>query len=652
MYEGFIVKNRLQNNKRFLFPILSLVIISIIFVVSIITYYNIGIFKTHMQKDIYNKKANYLEEHKKLIYKNVQLINNAIDFQKNRLDTILKKNLQERIEIAYKIAQHTYDTYKNKLSKQEMRKLIVGYLDPITFNNDRGFYFISDYVDNKILGHKIKKFIGKDMTNFHDTHGNKLVELRNDAIKDGRIGFFKVYFNKPNDTKHEYPKLNAAVLFKPLNIVIGTGEYLDIVKKQLQKLILQRVDNLSKNSNNYMSILQLHNINGGDNFATVLLDNNNLTSINKNISDNLKDAKGIEYYKQCLKDLRKNQETYLEYWYKDINENKVKPKLEYFYWQKDWNWIISSGFYYDDLEIQTANIEKNVKSYTINTIKNSISWIVFFTILVILIAMYISYKIDNTINQYTNQLIEQEKLLLEQEKLASMGEMIGNIAHQWRQPLSAITMASTSVKLEKQLNILDEDQLIKTCDLINDNAQYLSRTIDDFRNFIKGDREKQIFNLKESIDSFLNLVAGTINKEHIQIVLNLEDDIQINGYKNELVQCFINIFNNAKDALVENINDDRLVFITTKKENNNVIIKIKDNAKGINENILSRIFEPYFTTKDQNQGTGLGLHMTYSLIVDGMNGSIDVKNVRYEYKYNYYTGAEFEIILPLSDKKV
>jgi len=242
----------------------------------------------------------------------------------------------------------------------------------------------------------------------------------------------------------------------------------------------------------------------------------------------------------------------------------------------------------------------------------------------------------------------KDKLLYEQTRLASMGEMIGNIAHQWRQPLSVITMGATGMKIQKEMGELDNDTFIKSCDAINSNAQYLSKTIDDFRNFVKGDRTKKIFNLKNDIDSFLHLVEGTIKKHNIEIIQDIEKGIEINGYENELTQCFINIFNNAKDALNENLTkyDNKILFISASLEKEKTVIKIKDNAGGIPINILPKIFEPYFTTKHQSQGTGLGLHMTYKLIVEGMNGIIKANNVKFEHNGKNYEGAEFIIILP------
>ena len=125
----------------------------------------------------------------------------------------------------------------------------------------------------------------------------------------------------------------------------------------------------------------------------------------------------------------------------------------------------------------------------------------------------------------------------------------------------------------------------------------------------------------------------------------MEDDIKLEGYPAELIQCTLNIYNNAKDAIKENVHENRMIFITTSDNDGKIIIKIKDNAGGIPEDILPKIFEPYFTTKHQSQGTGLGLHMTYNLIVDGMRGNVEAHNVNYTYDEIEYKGAEFIITL-------
>jgi len=278
-------------------------------------------------------------------------------------------------------------------------------------------------------------------------------------------------------------------------------------------------------------------------------------------------------------------------------------------------------------------------------------------LLLILLNRHYTKQLKNDVLEKTEENVKQMKIIQEQEKLASMGEMIGNIAHQWRQPLSVISTGATGLQVQKKYNLLTDKYFIETCDLINDNAQYLSKTIDDFRNFIKGDRKVTKFKLSDTIKSFLHLIKSSIKNHNIKILENLDDNITINGHPNELNQCFINIFNNSKDAFKETLtkedtmnekNKEKLFFISTYLEDNQAIITFKDNAGGIPANVLPKIFEPYFTTKHKSQGTGLGLHMTYNLITKGMGGTITADNVMYKYKDTEYTGAMFTITLPLS----
>ena len=240
--------------------------------------------------------------------------------------------------------------------------------------------------------------------------------------------------------------------------------------------------------------------------------------------------------------------------------------------------------------------------------------------------------------------ITKNKLFEEQSKLAAMGEMIGNIAHQWRQPLSVITTISSNIKLRSEYEQLEDYDIESDMNIIMQQAQYLSKTIDDFRNFIKNTKEAQKLSLKDTIEKTLSILHSAMINNSITIICDLKEDMNIEGYENELIQSFINIINNAKDAVKENVkNDEKLIFINTIKEDSSLIITIKDNGGGIPDNIIHRIFEPYFTTKNKNVGTGIGLSMTYKMITERHNASIDVYNEEYTYNNKNYKGACFKI---------
>jgi two-component system, NtrC family, sensor kinase len=227
-----------------------------------------------------------------------------------------------------------------------------------------------------------------------------------------------------------------------------------------------------------------------------------------------------------------------------------------------------------------------------------------------------------------------------------MGEMIGNIAHQWRQPLSTITTASTGILLEKELGLLQDQTLKDSLNRINKSAQYLSKTIDDFRNFFNPEKVKNYFLLSNVFATTFDLLSAQFNSQNIEIIKNIED-VEINSYENELIQALINILNNARDELKNKDLAHKLIFISASKNDNEVIIKIKDNAGGIAKENLNKIFEPYFTTKHKSQGTGIGLYMTEEIIVRHLKGSIEIRNDEFTYENSSYTGAEFTIKIPL-----
>jgi len=266
---------------------------------------------------------------------------------------------------------------------------------------------------------------------------------------------------------------------------------------------------------------------------------------------------------------------------------------------------------------------------------------------VLLKSQYIRNKQIRLVSVVDISLLkQQEEQLLQQSRLVSMGEMIGNIAHQWRQPLSVISTSATGIRVQKEYGILEDEFLFEACDAIDNNVQYLSKTIDDFRDFVKGDRNKTRFTIRELVDSFLNLVEASMKIHDIDVIIKIDEKIQIESFQNELNQCFMNIYNNSKDILEEQPYDtDKLFFITSYKQEDKIYITFMDNGGGISEDILTKVFDPYFTTKHESQGTGLGLNMTYNLITQGMNGEIKVQNETYIHEGIEYKGAKFIITL-------
>jgi len=227
----------------------------------------------------------------------------------------------------------------------------------------------------------------------------------------------------------------------------------------------------------------------------------------------------------------------------------------------------------------------------------------------------------------------QEELIREQSRLAQMGEIISMIAHQWRQPLSAISAASGSLQLKAKRNKLDQDTAIKIADKINSFSLHLSATIDDFRNFFKTKKVQTVTNFELILSSVLSIIEGSLEENKISFNVIIEGKESFKTFENELKQVILNLIKNAEDALLDNGVKNPRIDILIKDSK----FTIKDNAGGIPENIIDKIFNPYFSTKAKKDGTGLGLYMSKMIIEDHCLGELKVTNEN--------NGAKFQITL-------
>ena len=235
----------------------------------------------------------------------------------------------------------------------------------------------------------------------------------------------------------------------------------------------------------------------------------------------------------------------------------------------------------------------------------------------------------------SQSLMEKERMLIQQSRQAAMGEMIGNIAHQWRQPLNALGLTVQRLEVLYDIGQFSQELLSQSVRSSMQLIQHMSQTIDDFRNYFSPDKEIKEFKVSEAVTNTLSLIGDSFKNEHIGIEFIERHDPLINGYQNEFAQALLNILINARDALKERGNDHPRVTITTSSADGCAVITIADNAGGIPPEIMGKIFDPYFTTKGPKHGTGVGLFMSKTIIEKNMGGSLTVCNVA--------DGAQFRI---------
>ena len=263
---------------------------------------------------------------------------------------------------------------------------------------------------------------------------------------------------------------------------------------------------------------------------------------------------------------------------------------------------------------------------------------------------YLNENLQITIDKKTKELLEKEAILNQKAKMAAMGEMIENIAHQWRQPLSVISTISSSLKIKREMNMLDDKEFYEALQSINRTSQHLSNTIDDFRNFFSPNKEMNKFYISELIKKSKDLIKSRFDKFNIKVIENI-DDIEILSYQNELFQVILNLFSNSIDVLSSSQIENKIIYINIYHDENNLYIEFLDNGGGIKDEFINRVFEPYFTTKHKSQGTGIGLYMSLQIVTKHLNGEISVKNDTFIHNNIKYFGAKFTILIPIYLKK-
>jgi signal transduction histidine kinase len=224
------------------------------------------------------------------------------------------------------------------------------------------------------------------------------------------------------------------------------------------------------------------------------------------------------------------------------------------------------------------------------------------------------------------ELKRKDEMLINQSRHAAMGEMIGMIAHQWRQPLSTISMDANNMLLDIAMQNLDISSSEAYAKSISQQTQHLSKTIDDFRNFFKPDKVISKVNLKDVLTQTMSIVADSLKNNNIKLISSFEAQKQVKAYPRELMQVFVNIITNSKDALTHLKRDNAVINVRVYEDDKYINTQICDNGGGIEADILSKVFDPYFSTKDEKTGTGLGLYMSKMIIEDHLCGMIEVEN--------------------------
>ena len=341
---------------------------------------------------------------------------------------------------------------------------------------------------------------------------------------------------------------------------------------------------------------------------------------------------------------------FFEFYTYDMEQETKRKKLGYTRLYEEWDWIIGCGVDINEIQENIKNtkllMEKEINRY----VKTTILIAILLILVISLLSILTSYKINRTFKAYQvkvkkeeqklkylnknlkNQIEialeeakEKDRAMLHQSRLARMGNILNMIAHQWRQPLTQLAGIMMELETTVMFKKADDKFLYACASDATKIIQFMSLTIDDFRNFFKPARDKENFSVAQACKDAISLIKDTLISEHITLNFHIIDDKNINGYKREYSQVILNLLLNAKDAIIMNNIKDGKIILIVKTQGSFSIVKVEDNAGGIEKDNLELIFEPYFSTK-KSQGTGLGLYMSKMIIEKNMQGHLSVKN--------------------------
>ena len=234
--------------------------------------------------------------------------------------------------------------------------------------------------------------------------------------------------------------------------------------------------------------------------------------------------------------------------------------------------------------------------------------------------------LDQRIRDEITKRKQQEHLLIHQSRLAAMGEMIGAIAHQWRQPLNALSLVIQNTRIQYEMGALTDQSMARMQEKSSHLVERMSLTIDEFRNFFKPGKHAEDFRLADAIRASADIMDGVFKNHAIALTLDCDDSICLHGVRGELSQVMLNLLSNAKDALLETKQPAPTITLRVRRLGERVRIDVEDNGGGIDPLIIGKIFEPYFTTKEEGKGTGIGLYMSKMIVEGNMNGSLTAHN--------------------------
>lgn len=515
-----------------------------------------------------------------------------IHYYDSRSSEKIKEEVKNIVNISVNVANNLYETYKDKVDEATLKDMIKAALRKIKFEGEIGYLFMLNIKGDTIL-HFDKKMQGTNVIDIQDVKGKYIIKEFNKVLKAKGEGFVDYYwYIVSKDHKSIHYKISFVKMLNCYDWYIGSGEYLKYMAKFIQTDILEYIKANAEFKNGYFFI---------------------------------KDSNGELIFHPEGRD---NTEIISKLFQEGIH--RYGNHIAYTQYIKEYGWYVTAIMGLDGIH---SNIEykkyssevKRVEDIKINLYLLMFSWFVS-----IWLSLYLSSIINRKLRNYESQLYNTNEKLIFQSRQALIGELFSMIAHQWRQPINKIASILALLRFKLPEEKLDYQEVDKKYHEIEESIEFMSETIDDFRTFYQPKEASQEVSLKILIHKSIDFISGAIYKKEIKITTELEN-ISFQLHTNEFLQVMINLIKNSCDS----VSQQGKIHIRLYQQGSKIIISVEDNGIGIDKTLISKVFDPYFTTKKDSMG--LGLYMSKMIIEKHMKGSIKAQNIQ--------TGTRFIIKL-------
>jgi len=608
---------RINQNKLISYLIVVVPLVLVLTASFFITSFYLNKVTSYFESAKYRSQKEHIDTQKAQGEMWVNQLNILFEYKNSTHAQDIKKELKRRVDRAYETALFIHNKYKGKKKSKDIKQRIEDAIEQLIYNDKKNYIFMMDTKGNSILSGTYK-FKNKNILDFEDADGRSIILEEIQKVGKYSEGFLRSRFASDRAWQIIYVKKLGFY-----NLYIGSTIYEIQKKQELKNAFLDLVKKMPVDNADFVG----------------LYDDKKAIYLSKKMREDL----GNESLNIITKNLSKNS-----VW----TSAHLDGYLYYTKYYAPFDWHVVYGFNISKMNAQEMAkykaLEETIEDELDIIIKASATII----ILIVILSLLLSRKINAIFKEYQEAVHvreeslvklnaeledrvttevqahrQKDKMLIQQSKMADMGDMLSMIAHQWRQPLNQMSYVFMNIESAYEYKELTKDYLDDKIKEGNTILEFMSATIDDFKNYFRPDKEKEFVLVSDVISTSVSFMNKALEIDGIEIELHNDGRELTHIYKNEFIQVLLNLIKNAKDALVENNVRNPKIIINSTCRQDMLVVEVCDNGGGIQDEIIDEIFKPYFSTKSQSQGTGLGLYMSKMIIEEHIGGKLSASNI-------------------------